>query len=84
MDTPVVHDIGFYHPFTVGFQYFTERMSQEIVTDVSQMKRFVGVGRRIFHHKQGCVISNRCEAEFGIFIDVLEQIKPYFRGNRQV
>ena len=45
MDTAVVDDIGLDHAITVGLQYFCQAVSQQIVADVPQVERLVGVGR---------------------------------------
>ena len=50
MDSPVIDQIHLHHFVAVGFQEFGYGPSQEVVPDVSQMERFVGIRRRKFHH----------------------------------
>ena len=50
VDTAVVDQIDLNDVVTVGPQNLRDRIAQQIVTDMPQMERFVGIGRRILDH----------------------------------
>ena len=56
MDTPVVYDVCFYHLVTVGSHDVSQRTSQQVVTHVTQVKRLIGIRRRIFNHDKWRIV----------------------------
>ena len=52
VNTPVVDNVRLYHAVTAGSYYIGKRISQQVVTDVSQMERLIGIGRGVFNHYQ--------------------------------
>ena len=50
MYTPVIDKVDLYDVVSVGSQKLRNGPSEKIVANVAQMERFVGVGRRKFHH----------------------------------
>jgi hypothetical protein len=45
MDAAIVDDLGFIDFFARSFEYFSYGITQKIVANMSEMQRFVGVGR---------------------------------------
>ena len=52
MDTAVVYDVRLYHFIAVRFHDLGQAVAQQVVAHVTEVERFVGVGRRIFDHDQ--------------------------------
>ena len=44
VDTTVVHNVGLHHTVAVGSLNLGQRPSKQIVADVSEVERFVGIG----------------------------------------
>ena len=84
MDAAVVHDIGLHHAIAVGSHDLCKRPAQQVVADVSQVERFVGVGRRIFYHDEGRVGSSLLLAKLLVGVDVVEQSHPCLLGDDKV
>ena len=52
MDAAVVYDVCLYHLVAVRFHDLGQAVAQQVVAHMSEVERFVGVGRRIFDHDQ--------------------------------
>ena len=50
MDAPIVHQVGFDDPVSVGLENPGDGDAEQVVADMAEMQRLVGVGRRIFDH----------------------------------
>ena len=46
----VINNLYFFDIITCRFQDFSSRISEQIIADMAQMQRFIGIGRGIFHH----------------------------------
>ena len=84
MNTTVVHDIGLHNLIAVGLHDFGKRPSEQVVAHMSEVKRFVGVGRRILNHHQGRVVVSLFLSVFRVGIDVRQQLKPCRLCNHEV
>ena len=74
VDATVVDNIGFYHALVVGFCNLRNSPSEEVVTHVTKVERFVGVGGRIFHHGEGTFCSGELKSVVCIGIDCCEEL----------
>ncbi len=45
MDSAVVDDVGLYDTVAAGLEYLCKAVAEEIVANVAEMERLVGVGR---------------------------------------
>ena len=52
MNTAVVHDVGLHHAVAVSLHDLRQRPAEQVVAHVSEVERFVGVGRRVLDHHQ--------------------------------
>ena len=52
MNTTVVHDIGLYYIPTICLLNLCDRVAKQVVAHVTEVQRFVGVWRRVFHHHE--------------------------------
>ena len=58
----VVDDVGLDHAVAAGLHQPRQREAEQIVADVAEVERLVGVGRRIFDHHQRRVGGGRGDA----------------------
>ena len=84
MDATVVHDIGLDYLVAVGLQNPCQAISQQIVADVPQVERLVGVRRRVFHHVEGRIGRRRTDTEARLALNLVQQLYPATAGHRQV
>ena len=61
MDAAVVDDLGFIYLFSSGLLNFGHRIAEQHITNMAQMQRLVGVGRRIFYHHRLLSLRNLSE-----------------------
>ena len=79
MDATVVDDIGLDYAIATSFEDFREAETEEIVADMAKVERFVGIGRRIFHHVKGGIIGGMRDAEIGSIFDMTKYRAPESR-----
>ena len=84
MNSTVIDNICLYYLITVGSHYISQRISQKIIAYMSQMKRFVGVGRRILNHHQWRVVSSSHDTVLLVRMNAIQQFYPRRGGNGQV
>ena len=96
MDTAVVDDIGLHHFPTVCLLNLSDRIAQQVVAHMPEVKRFVGVRRRVLHHHQGGAYPFPLPKRKGFFrrplkvavlivgIDGLELVDPERVGDREI
>ena len=84
VDTAVVHDVGLHHPIAVGFGNLCHRPTEEVVTDVTEVERLVGVGRGVFDHHQRALLRGGGEAVVSIGVDAVEEFNPLLRSDDEV
>ena len=53
MNTTVIDDIGLHHFPSVRLLDLRNRITEQVITHVTEVQRFVGVRRRILHHHEG-------------------------------
>ena len=56
MNTAVVHQVRLDHVVAICFEDLRNRVAEQIVTNMTQVEGFVGVGRRVFDHHR----TTRC------------------------
>ncbi|MCY1534350.1 hypothetical protein D9M68_697190 [compost metagenome] len=82
MHAAIIDHTGFNHIFTCCFQHIGYGYTQEVISQVTQMQRFIGVGRRVFYHN----FFLRCSLRFqriGQYIR-LQEVCPVGICNAQV
>ena len=84
MDATVVHDIGLDYLVAIGLQNPCQAISQQIIADVPQVERLVGVRRRVFHHVEGRIGRRRTDTEARLALNLVQQLYPATAGHRQV
>ena len=84
VDSPIVDDIRFNHPVTVGFQNFRQTVSQQIVTHMSEMERLIRVGRRVFDHHQRSLFGRMRNAVGLLRVHRVQHLDPVRSGDCQV
>ena len=84
MDAAVVYDIGFDHLVAVGLEDLRQRVAEQIVADMAQVKGFVGIGRGIFHHDERSVVAGLADTEVGVGGNAVEHVEPVVGGDAEV
>ena len=79
MDAAIVHDIGFHHLVAIGLHDARQAVAKQVVAHVAEVKRLVGVWRRIFNHHQLAVVVGGLEAIVFCCVDMVEHSEPEFR-----
>ena len=80
----VVDDVGFHHAPAVGLLYFADAIAQKIVAHMSQMQRFIGIRRRVFHHHERRVVGRCAVSELRIGIDFVQHVDPISIADGQI
>ena len=97
VDAAVVHQVYLDDVVAIGLQDGGHRVAEEVVADVSQVQRLVGVGRRVLNHygatRRGCHaiilrggnLGKACRPERGIHNEVKEtlyHVETLYLGGR--
>jgi len=77
VNAPVVDDVGFDDFPAVALHDFGQGESQQVVTDMSQVKGLVGVGGGVFDHDHFGVVFRTFHAVIFIFNGLPEKVEPY-------
>ena len=84
MYAAVVYDIGFHHLPAVGFLNFGNAEAEQIVADMAEVQRFIGVGRRIFNHHQVGICFGCYDSEFRLMMHFVKLAEPVSRSNGEI
>ena len=84
MDTAIVDNIGFNHLIAVRHDDIGQRITQQVITNVAQVKGFIGVGRRVLNHHQRGIFICRYNAILRIGMNFIKQFDPRSRRNGQI
>ena len=76
VDAAVVHDVGLHHAVAVSLHDLRQRPAEQVVAHVSEVERFVGVGRRVLDHHQWRSLSDGLLAELLVQVHLVEQREP--------
>ena len=82
MDTAVVHQIGLDDRVAVGREDLRHGVAQQVIADMAQVQRLVGVGRRVLDHHGAA--RRRGLAEMFVGGDLLEAGRPERAVEREV
>ena len=80
----VVDDVGLDHAVSVGLHDLCECPSQQVVADVAEVERLVGVGRGVFHHDERTIIADGLEAEPRVGLYLGEEFHPLGGADAEV
>ena len=84
VDAAVVDDVRFYYFPAVGLHNFRQRPTEQVVSNVAEVQRFVGVGRGIFNHTESLRLRRGFVTEILVLVDVFEQLQPRLGRNNEV
>ena len=84
MDTTVIHDIGLHYLIAIGSHHIRQSPTEEVITDVSQVQRLIGIRRRIFNHHKRRVFICLSDTIFCIGMDAVQEFNPAIRSNSEI
>ena len=84
VDASIVHDIRLNHLISIGLHHLRQSPSEQIIADVTEVKGFVRVGRRVLYHDERTFVCDGKEAELGVRLHLLQQTYPLARTDAQV
>jgi hypothetical protein len=84
MYTAVVDDIGLHNLVAADAEKARQRITEQVVADMTEVKRLVGVRRRVLYHHERRLIVGMTIAVVVVRSGIVENAEPIFRRESKV
>ena len=84
VNTPIIYDIGLHHSLAVGCKDAGKAIPQQIVADMPQVQRLIGIGGRVLYHYKRRLLCNGGMPPCTVAINRTQKLKPKSRREAQV
>ena len=84
VDTTVVNDVCLDYLVAVSLHNLSQRPAEEVVAHMTQVKRLVGVRRRVLDHDERALLCDRFLTELRVSVDGVQESYPSGRSDRKV